>query len=797
MKLYSIMLVLLSTTAFALPAWRVGDAAVPAPSLRATSIPADSPVAPPSGGVPDAVLSAAADGRYWRASRLMDAHLATLADTTPTLILYTARLNAGWGRWGPVARLLEGRKWLGEVEDGAGWELLARSRIERGQPAAGAEALGHYIAVQESDRDRGVAELRRGLAYAAADENADALAAFERAGRLLPWMSDWSSLFAARTAAAAGDTAALRRHLAGAGALAAGGTWRLRLSAAREAGDSMAAREIALETAQTSAGATRSAAWSELGALRLAAGDTTRARSAFLAAMEDPAALGAVDGARVLTELHPEPDEWRLIADIYARHGNPQRAVRGYTVYLESGRGSEAERRDVRLRLGRAGFAAGRYDEAERGLLELGGSEGVPPAMGAEALYLAGRAQYRQGRGDAGQRTLARLPELFPGEEAVTRGLYLLADLKHDDLEIDEARRFYRQAADASPALNEAGLALMRLGGLDLLDEDYQGAVAVFEEYRRLHPDGRRWAQSTYWAARAYEALGRAADARARLQELRQKDPLSYHGVRAAEILGVPVLQGLSAAPPPAALAPDLVETLASGLRRVDVLSDLEVRGELVREVERLRGAVEGRDAAEYALAEALIERGHTLTAIGIGWDLRRRNGAWNPRLLRIVYPFPFRSMIEPEAQSLKLDPYLVAGLIRQESAFSPAVTSGAGAIGLMQVMPATGGMLAGEAGLRDYDPELLKQPDVNIHFGTRYLATMLERYDGVLPLVLSAYNAGPTRAARWLSLPEARDQELFIERVPYRETRDYIRHVLTNRALYRALYPAPRPAGG
>jgi soluble lytic murein transglycosylase len=249
--------------------------------------------------------------------------------------------------------------------------------------------------------------------------------------------------------------------------------------------------------------------------------------------------------------------------------------------------------------------------------------------------------------------------------------------------------------------------------------------------------------------------------------------------------------------PQAAALEPSVAETLESGLRRVDVLSALGVRGELVREVERLRGVVEGRAAAEYALAEALIDRGNTVTAIGIGWDLRRRTGAWNPRLLRIVYPFPFRSMIEPEAQRLELDPYLVAGLIRQESAFSPTVTSSAGAIGLMQVMPETGGMLAGDVGLRDYDPELLRQPDVNVHLGTRYLSTMLERYDGVLPLVLSAYNAGPTRAARWRSLPEARDPELFIERVPYRETRDYIRHVLTNRAIYRALYPDLRPSGG
>lgn len=792
MKRYALLIVLFVVTVAAPALLLEKDAhARQAADVGAATVGTVAPTAWPIGQEPDipaAVRAAEEEGRYWRASRLMDQHLATVSDTTPEVILFTARLNAGWGQWRKVSELLEGRDWLDTAEGGIGWELLGRSRIAQDRPAEGARALARYIELGPTDWDRGVAELRRGLALGEADAAGEAQAAFERAGRLLPWLRDWSSLFAAETAAAAGDTAVVRARLAEAGALAPAGGWRLRLNAARAAGDSMAAREIALETAQSAAGATRAAAWASLGALRLASGDTARARSAYWEAMQSPAAAGAVEGARVLTDLTPSPEEWRRIAEIYARHGNAGRAARGYAAYLESGQGTPAERYRIRLQLGSARFNAGSYAEAERGLLALAASDGVPSDVGAEALYLAGRAQYRQGRSQDGQRTLAQLPDRFPGEEAVTRGLYLLADLKHDDLEIGDARRFYRQAADASPALSEAGLSLMRLGGLDLLNGDHEGAVEVFEEYRRLHPDGRRWGQSTYWAARAYEALGREADAQARLRELREKEPISFYGVRAAELLALPVLPAAMASGPAAGSAGD--EAILDGLRRVDVLLELGRSSDAAREVARLRSSIEGQTPAEYALAEALIERGHTPTAINLGWDIYRRAGAWNQRLLRVVYPFPFRQMVLPEARRLDLDPYLVAGLIRQESAFSPAVRSGAGATGLMQVMPETGRMLAREVGLGEYDPEMLEHPELNVHLGTRYLAAMLNRFDGVLPLVLSAYNAGPTRAARWRDFPEARDMELFVERVPYGETRDYIRRVLTNRALYQALYP-------
>lgn len=747
--------------------------------------------------VPEAVREAARQGRYLRASRILGAHLEAVPDTAAETILLASRLRAGWGDWVGVSDLLEGRRWLDEVERGAGWALLGHSRSRLGFPVEASDALARYLAIADpGDPDRGIAQLRRGLALGAAGRPEAARAALDSAASSLPWFGDWVHLFAAEVSAAAGDTAEVRRRLAATHPeLVAERGWRLRIDAARKAGDNRAARQAAVDaTREATAADRRAAAWAVLGALRLEGGDTARAREALRSALQAaPLSTGAVDAARRLSELDLTAEEWRSIAAIYLRHGNQSRAIEGFERYLAADIGTPAERAQVRLQLGRAHFNAGRFQAAERGLVALA-ADSVPARIASEALYLAARAQYRQGRGSEGERTFVELARRFPDQSATARGLYLLADLKHDDLELAEARIYYRQAAEAAPNLEEAGLARMRLGGLAFLEGDFEGALRTFEEYRSLHPDGRRAMQATYWAARAHAALGRDDEARQLLREIRATDPVSYYGIRAAELLDVPVLGiPMSPSPPPNATVDSLV---ASGMRRVDLLDSLDRREDLVVEVERLRRHFEQRDGGDYALAEALNTRGYTLTAVNMGWAIRRQEGSWNPRLLRIIYPFPFRDIVIQEAVERGLDPYLVAGLIRRESAFNPVVVSPAGAIGLMQIMPQTGRGLAQGAGIRRFNLDLLKEPEVNVHLGVRYLHQLMRRFgEDHLPTVLSAYNAGPNRAVRWRDLPEHRDTELFTERIPYDETRNYVRYVLMHRALYAALYPDAAPA--
>ncbi len=287
--------------------------------------------------------------------------------------------------------------------------------------------------------------------------------------------------------------------------------------------------------------------------------------------------------------------------------------------------------------------------------------------------------------------------------------------------------------------------------------------------------------------------MGRDSLARARLESLRRDGSLSYYGARAAALLDEPFWSiHLEPSPP---VDPAVDDRVAHGLDRVDLLQELGLSSAADYEVARLKEHFTTPDGARYALAEALNERGYTVDGIRLGWDIRRREGAWNARLLRIIYPFPYRDIVLAEARERKLDPYLVAGLIRQESQFKADAVSSAGAVGLMQVMPGTGGLLARQMGIHRFDADMLERAEVNLHLGTAFLADLLDTYGGDVPAVLAAYNAGPSRIDRWKQFPEYRDPELFTERIPYDETRNYVKIVQRNARIYAALYE--NPAGG
>jgi soluble lytic murein transglycosylase len=757
----------------------VAAVAVPAKLARQAPEGGDR-LSEPDGAAP--AVEAAAQGRHGRASRVLGEYLAVAAATPSSPSAWLPARADEPSQWAALGRLMDGagpRSWgtMAGGNGGLGWTVPGWGRqpgLEGGDDASW---------------DQGLDYLRRGLTAGSAGQVVAAVAALDRAAEALPWMADWASYFVAEALAPAGDTAGVRRRLEAAGPALAARGWRLEVRAAREAGDLSRARRVALATARKSAASSnRAEAWVMLGGLRLLAGDTAGAREAYRSAMEGaPASMAAVDAARGLARLGPRPEEWRRIASTYLRHGNQARAIAGFDAYLSSGAGSAQERARVRLQRGQALLDGGRPAEGELYLLALS-EEPVPARIAAEAVYLAGRAQYRQGRVADAKRTFARAGARFPGQDGTARALYLLADLQHDDLELEAARSNYRRAATAASTLHEAGLALIRLGGLKYLAGEYEAAADVFEEYRGYHARGRRISHATYWAARSYLAAGRDTAAIPLLRKVRRDDPLSYHGIRAGELLGERALAIPMEPEPPRSQRTDSLVQLA--LRRVDALEQLGRRADLAHEVETIRELFARADGGDYALAEGLSERGHTLPALAIGWDIFRREGAWNPRLLRVIYPFPFQELVREAADVHGLDPYLVAAVIRRESAFNPSVSSSAGAIGLMQIMPRTGQGLARSAGLTTFHPEMLMQPDLNVRLGVDYLASLMDRFAGDIPLALAAYNAGPSRARRWQQLPEARDPELLMERFPFDETRDYVRHVKLNRALYRELYP-------
>ena len=648
------------------------------------------------------------------------------------------------------------------------------------------------VAQDTTSRGRGLAILARADRHAKDGSTEAAVAAYDSAAALLPGIERWIALRAAEAAAAAGDTAEVRRRLDAAGSTLVNRSGRMiRARALEEAGALADAIEEAKAVAAATSGATQATALTFVGRLRLVRGDTARAMSAFREAID--ASSGSVDAARMLSDLPGlTTDDELTIGRVYLRAGNMARASRGIRAWLDAGRGTAVERRNLRLDLGRGFFRSGDYADAERELRA--GADGAPAGIAGPALYDAARARYRRGEVSEARSALRSLAQQYAGTATAARAWYLLGDLDQDDERYDDARANFGRAVGTGVDSEEVGLAHMRIAGMDQVAGNYAAARERFDSYRTRYPTGRRVQQATYWSGVASAHLGDTASARARFQEALRMDPMDYYGVRAAERLDASPQDFMTfgTAPADAQLS---AATLAA-LDIVDILRDAGWSDAASFEMDRARDSFGSDVASLYALAEALNERGYTSQGIRIGLDLRRRaGGQWNPRLLRIAYPLPYRDAITAEAARHGIDPFLAAGLIRQESLFNARALSPAGAIGLMQVMPATGERLARRLGIAGFEPAMLREPLVNIRLGMQFLADMIAEYDGRIDAVLAAYNAGPNRVDRWKEFPEWDDPELFSERIPFAETREYVKIVQQNARLYGALYRGSLPA--
>ena len=697
-----------------------------------------------------------------------------------------AEAEAGWRNWeGAVAAL------TGDGADTVGapprfWHLLGTSREETGDHAGAVEALARFVeAVPADDPDGMVARSRfaRELSEtAAATESLEAVNALRG---LLPVLGDWTALEVARTLARRGEGAAVKEVLTLiADPAVRGRGWRLETDAWALAGDTARALEALMEVLARGreSGASRTETLALEWRYRLAEGDAAGSVAAMEALLRR-----TTRGAEALeTALahwrvasNSGPDVLRAVAGALGNGGEFGTAVRAWR--LAERRGAVLTERE-HVALARAYNGSGDRDAAVRVYRDLSASD--DPAIAAPALQAWATIRTRQGRhGDA--RTLQnRLVERFPSSTEALDVIFFRGDDHHDAGRLDQAIDHYRQVVTMYSGADRAGLARMRWGQLHLGRGELGAALGVFEGYLEEFPDGRRWEEAGYWGAHAAEALGDTTAARRMRTRIREESPLSYYAFLSAETGGTTFAPDLPEGPP----LPD-PEWLSRDLEILALLEKAGLEEAADAHVAAMREAAAESDEHLLRLAVALHEAGRTLDGIRLGLDLRRDGRPWDTTLVRVVYPYPFRELVTSRARELGLDPYLLAGLIRQESAFVPDIVSPAGAIGLTQVMPATGRQLAGAVGPRGFTTEMLETPELNVHLGTRFLSDLFRRYDADIPLVLSAYNAGPTRANRWRRLPEAEDPHRFTERIPFAETRGYVKAVTRNRALYRWLY--------
>ena len=707
--------------------------------------------------------------RPWSAARLL--RQIDNDDLSAEARLLAARAEAGTGDWGRVRMILDGVTGLDSLDGGQGLFLLARALDEADDADAALTVYDAYLSAADTTQavERGAARLRRALVLVRLDAEAG-----DRALDAITEVSlEWRAVLAAEALARDGRT---DRVEALAGSVSGGERGRrmdaARIEAAQRSGDLAAARRLADRAwSRADSDAARAAFALTAGRLAEAMGDA-EARALFRDAIDaDPASPAAREAASLLRQGTPTADDWLALARTDRALGLNAEAADAFGQWRGASVGTPAQREDIRFEAADALFDAQRYDDA---LAMLKGPN-VAVSRPARVRALMAGAYGRMGRTDQAAAIYLELAE------DDVRHLYFAADVLHQGGDLDRALPLYRRVEQEAPGSRWAGLAVFRRAGQAFLDEDYAAAAALWDGYR-----GADALRARYWAGRAHAAAGDSGAATDRFREVRQRERDSYYALLASEALGEPFWPlPLSPSPPTDAAA---TARASEALRGVDVLRAAGFPDAADAEVERgIAGA--GRDLADrYALAEALIARGYGRRAILIGQGL---GGGTNARRLRILYPFPFRQMIEAEARANHVDPFTAAALIRQESQFSARATSYVGARGLMQLMPATGRTLAAEVGIDDWDPALLYLPEVNVHLGTRYVGQQVEAYDGSLPAIFGAYNAGPHQVDAWRAFPEFGRAALFTERIPFRETRDYVKILTRNRAIYQGLYGA------
>ncbi len=158
-------------------------------------------------------------------------------------------------------------------------------------------------------------------------------------------------------------------------------------------------------------------------------------------------------------------------------------------------------------------------------------------------------------------------------------------------------------------------------------------------------------------------------------------------------------------------------------------------------------------------------------------------------RFWELLFPMPWKRTLVSQAHTRNLDPFMVAGMIRQESEFNPGAISPAKAYGLTQVMPSTGRKLARQAGIRRFRTSMLLQPELNLKLGISYLQGMLTQWNGRWEEALASYNAGKSRVDEWLTWADYREPAEFVETIPFTETREYVQAIFRNAEVYRRLY--------
>jgi soluble lytic murein transglycosylase len=312
-----------------------------------------------------------------------------------------------------------------------------------------------------------------------------------------------------------------------------------------------------------------------------------------------------------------------------------------------------------------------------------------------------------------------------------------------------------------------------------LREQDWQEVLAGIDKMGEIQQREPAW---RYWKGRALQAMGRSTESTALFLSLSSE--YNFYGLLAGdELTGIQTMSQAEDEYHPDDRAIEEMERVP-GVQRTLALYRMGYRGEALEEWRWVLRNFSDRQlitAAEIARRNEMYDR-----AIGAA-ELTVKTHDFALRYLA-----PYRDALQEHIREHDLEEAWVYGLMRQESRFATDAKSGAGASGVMQIMPATARWVAKKLGLKSYRNKLIHQLDVNLRLGTYYMKSVLEQFKDSPVLATAAYNAGPRRARSWLA-DRPLEGAIYVETIPFEETRTYVKKVLSNTVFYAYQFNAPR----
>jgi len=543
-----------------------------------------------------------------------------------------------------------------------------------------------------------------------------------------------------------------------------------------------------------------------LGRAYAALGENAKAAEAFANVYFNMPAAAEADSAHAELEklslvLAPTSTQRKTRAELLMKARRYSDAADEYRAWVIHS--TPAERPAAELALADALHHAGRNREAKAELTTLAGATGE---QGAERFYILAEVAWSSDQNDEFYRDVDQLRQAAPASFWLESALILVANLHLVHHEYDQALDAFRELQQRFPTGSRASYAHWKAAWLTLRQGSTDEAKKEFEEQIALYPAGNETSSALYWRARLAEEDHQPAMARAFYQKLSDR----YRNYYYAE-LGRQRLKKLPEVDDPPGQFPLLDHIPPIENAKVELgeppADDLHLQkakllgnGGLVDFAVRELQAAAAEDGGNWGAAETAqlyIDTGHYDRAIEVMKHAAPSYFAVDiPTLPRsyweALFPRPYWSDLKRFSAANGLDPYLVASLIRQESEFNPVAVSRANAVGLMQLLPRTGKLVAHQEKLKRYNPTQLFSPAVNLQLGTRYFRGMVDQFGGSFEHALAAYNAGSDRVEEWMGRGPYRDSPEFVESIPFTETREYVQAILRNASVYRQLYGAP-----